>query len=99
MKTMKEYIENAIRKGDVETLLKNLSQNKIHVRDIERIIQKIRKEDKKLLFNHKINVHEYERRINALNNVLKYINNEYHDFTINNKAVTLPRSEWLYKKY
>ena len=92
-------IENTIRKGDVETLLKNLSQNKIHVRDIERIIQKIRKEDKKLLFDSKIDMQEYERRINALNNVLEYIDNEYHDFSVNNEIITIPKSEWLYKRY
>jgi len=86
---LKELIENA----DFEELFCMLYKNIIHVRDVDRVIDDMRAEALRTCDD----ICVLDARLSFLQYVQKRVHEEYHDFTINHRTLTLRTDKFLYK--
>jgi len=89
-------IEELVRKLDVDEILSEISQGKTHVRDVEKAIEKIRKEVLREFYEGKIDIYRFSAINTGLNYVSECISKEFHDFSDKFKVTTIPRDEHIY---
>jgi hypothetical protein len=94
--TMKAEVKSLVKSKDVEKLRSMLSEKKIHVCYVEHIVNELKDELFDEVIEHRISREEYDKKFDALENLIDTITSEYHDFTTPQGVLTLPKGEWIH---